>query len=131
MPSLPKSSFAVTSRHGTNVAVLTVTGDVDLQTAPLLAEQITAALTSRPSVVILDLRAVGFLASAGLEVLVAARRKGATVAVVADRRAVRRPIILTGLDRHIPLYTSLNNALDELDASHVAPVDNPGTPHAS
>ncbi|WP_448613422.1 STAS domain-containing protein [Modestobacter sp. URMC 112] len=84
--------------------VVTVRGDVDAGTAPRLGDLLLDVL-SRPGTadVVLDLREVTFLDSAGLTALVAthqaARRAGRLVHVVpGTARAVVRPLQITGLD---------------------------------
>lgn len=85
---------------GTGVHV-TVTGEVDSASAPVLRRELDAVLDARPAEIVLDLRGVGFLDSAGLSVLAAAhRRAGAEdvrLRVVAYGRAVKRPLQITGL----------------------------------
>ncbi|WP_158886041.1 STAS domain-containing protein [Amycolatopsis anabasis] len=60
-------------RHGPAV-VLSVHGEIDLATAPQLAESIGLAMRERPPVLIVDLTECGLFSSAGLNALIAARR---------------------------------------------------------
>jgi anti-anti-sigma factor len=63
---------------------------------------------------VIDLSEVGFLASAGLQALVAAHNnvsQSAQFAVVANSAATSRPIQLTGLDQIFELYPTLDEAL--------------------
>ncbi|MCV7238409.1 anti-anti-sigma factor [Mycolicibacterium celeriflavum] len=99
------------------IAVLKVGGDVDLATVPAFQAAITEALTQEPSALVVDLSAVDFLASAGLQALVATHEsvsKAARFAVVADGPATSRPIQLTGLDQVFSLYSTLDEALAAL-----------------
>ncbi|MFV9635130.1 STAS domain-containing protein [Mycobacterium neumannii] len=103
--------------HEDGIAVLTVGGDVDLATVPAFQAAITEALTQEPSALVVDLLAVDFLASAGLQALVATHEtvsKSARFAVVADGPATSRPIQLTGLDQVFSLYSTLAEALAAL-----------------
>ncbi|WP_280483215.1 STAS domain-containing protein [Nocardia cyriacigeorgica] len=105
----------VATRDG--ATVLTVTGEVDLATAPALENAIDAALGSEPAGLIIDLTAVTFLASAGMAALVAAhQRAGDTTAigVVADGPATSRQLKMTSLDQVFALHTTLDAALAEL-----------------
>ncbi|UUO01880.1 STAS domain-containing protein [Mycolicibacterium novocastrense] len=103
--------------HEEGIAVLTVGGDVDLATVPTFQAAITEALTQEPTALVVDLLAVDFLASAGLQALVATHEtvsKSARFAVVADGPATSRPIQLTGLDQVFSLYPTLAEALGAL-----------------
>ena len=82
------------------VARLTVTGEVDSSSAPLLREHIDALLEGQLTELTVDLSGVTFLDSAGLCVLAAAHRRvgdGVTLRVLASSRAVIRPLQITGL----------------------------------
>jgi anti-sigma B factor antagonist len=95
------------------VAVLTVSGEIDLATIPAFEAAIADVLEQRPTALIVDLSAVEFLASAGLQALVATHEKvsgSAGFAVVADGPATSRPIQLTGLDQILSLCSSLTEA---------------------
>lgn len=95
------------------VAVLTVSGEIDLATIPAFQGAIADALSQRPTALIVDMSAVEFLASAGLQALVATHEKvsgTAGFAVVADGPATSRPIELTGLDQILSLHSSLRDA---------------------
>jgi anti-sigma B factor antagonist len=95
------------------VAVLAVSGEIDLATIPAFEAAIADALTQRPTALIVDLSGVEFLASAGLQALVATRENltgAAQFAVVADGPATSRPIQLTGLDQILSLHPTLADA---------------------
>ncbi len=96
------------------VAVVTVTGEIDLVTAPALEQAITAVVDDSPTALIIDLSGVEFLGSVGLKILAATYEKlgnSAEFGVVAHGPATRRPIHLTGLDKTFPLYQTLDDAL--------------------
>ena len=96
------------------IAAVSVGGEIDLATAPILEAAIAEALAKGPVALIIDLSEVTFLASAGLQTLVATNQKvnkSARFAVVANGPATSRPIQLTGLDEIIPLYPTLDDAL--------------------
>ncbi|WP_293004511.1 STAS domain-containing protein [Mycobacterium sp.] len=97
MPCPQSPQFAVSAYSIREVTVLSGSGDIDLSTAPLLAEQSALSLADHPAALVFDLTKVDFMASAGLKVLMNAQRAGAAkVVVVADGRAVRRPFVLAG-----------------------------------
>ncbi|WP_018603596.1 STAS domain-containing protein [Mycobacterium sp. 155] len=112
-------SCAVGERRIGEIAVLSVSGTVDMLTAPQLEEAIGVATKTSPSAVVVDLSGVEFLASAGMGVLVAARNALAPAvrfAVVADGPATSRPLKLVGVADVIDLYATLDEALTALTA---------------
>jgi anti-sigma B factor antagonist len=101
------------------IAVLKVAGDIDLATVPALEAAIEEALIPKPTGLVIDLSEVGFLASAGLQALVATHNNvspSAHFAVVANSAATSRPIQLTGLDQIFALYPTLGEALTAVEA---------------
>lgn len=98
--------------------VLTVTGEIDMLTAPHLHTAVSAAMQQGEKLLVLDLSEVSFLGSPGLAVLVAANQaatrssRAAIRLVVAENRAVIRPLRVTALDRVLATYGSLDEALD-------------------
>jgi anti-sigma B factor antagonist len=111
-PQLPAASFATVRWLGSTV-VVTARGELDMATAPGLRWPLTQALRQHPSVVVLDLSAVTFIGSSGLNAVALAGRHldRAAARVVATSRGVVRPIGLLGLDRVLTLYPSLADAL--------------------
>jgi anti-sigma B factor antagonist len=99
--------------HGEGIAVVSVGGEIDLATAPGFEAAIADALEKNPAALVVDLTGVTFLASAGLQILVATHEKvGQSIpfAVVANDPSTSRPIQLTGLDEIFPLYPTLEDA---------------------
>lgn len=97
---------------GTLVAQLA--GELDYVGAPSL-RRVLAEHLDRCAILVVDLTAVRLLSAAGIEMLVdvdeLGRSYGAEVRVVADSRAVLRPIRLTGVDAQLRLYPSVAQAL--------------------
>lgn len=99
------------------VLVVAAVGAVDMLTAPQLQEAINAALDRQPTGVVVDLTAVDFLGSAGMQVLMTTRRQlEGTVkfAVVADGPATSRPLKITGIADYVDLFSTLDVALRNL-----------------
>jgi len=95
--------------------VVAVGGEIDLSTAPAFEAAVATALNEEPSVLVIDLSDVTFMASVGLRILVATQeelRTSVQVAVVANNAATSRPIEMTGLDEIISLYPTLDDALN-------------------
>lgn len=99
--------------------VISVAGVLDMLTSPQLEASIAASLPKNPSAIIVDLTDVGFLASAGMGVLVdACERADGSVKfrVVADGPATSRPLTLLGLADMIGLHPTLDAARATLSA---------------
>ena len=82
------------------MARITVTGEVDSSSAPVLREHLDTLLESPLTELTIDLAGVTFLDSAGLCVLAAVHRRvgtDVTLRVLASSRAVIRPLQITGL----------------------------------
>ncbi|BBY89159.1 MULTISPECIES: STAS domain-containing protein [Mycolicibacterium] len=101
------------------VAVLSVSGVVDMLTAPQLEEAITTSLGKTPAALVVDLTDVEFLASAGMGVLVGAHDQlpeGVKFGVVADGPVTSRPLKLVGIADIVDLFQTRDEALAKLDA---------------
>jgi anti-anti-sigma factor len=115
--SLDPTGFQVGKHQVDGAVVLTVSGEVDMLSAPRLAEAIHTSLTTSPAALVVDLSKVDFLASAGMTVLLTAQDEAAPAtrfAVVAHGAATSRPIQLTKLDSVLPLYSTLDSALESV-----------------
>jgi anti-anti-sigma factor len=100
--------------------LITVTGEVDIATAPQLRQRLAGpAASGRP--IIVDLDPVSFIDATGLGVLASAASRtaahGASLHVVCARHQVRRLFTITGLDRHIPLARTMTQACHNLAAA--------------
>ncbi|MBO0865762.1 MAG: STAS domain-containing protein [Mycobacterium sp.] len=113
-PLTPEEPITISVGHRNGATVISIGGEIDLSTAPAFEAAIAGALAEEPPVLVIELSAVQFLASAGLRILVAAQEKAsksAQVAVVASTPATSRPIELTGLDKVFSMYPTLDDAL--------------------
>ncbi|TCO53605.1 STAS domain-containing protein [Actinocrispum wychmicini] len=97
--------------------VLRTTGEIDMSTAPLLADELTQAITAAtaPAPVVADLSDVTFLSSAGLAVLLDAREKctraGCPLRLVATGRPVLRSLEVAGLLELLDVYPTVTDAV--------------------
>lgn len=95
-------------------AVVTATGEIDVETAGSLSDSVTEALTRAPRV-LLDLSAVTFIDSTGLGVLVRAHRaaeaRGGFFAVVHPTPQTRKLVRVLGLDQLLHVYDTHEQAL--------------------
>jgi anti-sigma B factor antagonist len=99
-----------------SLPVVTVHGELDLETAPELRRALIEAIDDHPgSPLVVDLEGVDFIDSAGLGVLVGglkrARDRGGDVLLVATGQNVVRVLELTGLTRAFEIHPSRAAAL--------------------
>jgi anti-sigma B factor antagonist len=95
---------------GKDVAVLAVTGELDLATAPRLESAFRRLVARRPRLVVIDLSGVAFLGSSGLAVLTSASAAGIVLRIVAPG-SLGRIFTMTALDRVLDLYDTVEEAL--------------------
>jgi anti-sigma B factor antagonist len=67
--------FGAVASRARDRAVVAVTGEVDLYTAPRLWETLDSAIAGTPRELVVDLSGVDFLDSSGLKVLVRAHKR--------------------------------------------------------
>jgi anti-sigma B factor antagonist len=97
--------------------ILAVDGDLDLYTAPILRDRVLAAADDTHAGVIIDLTEVPFMDSSGLGVIVGCLKRvreagGDLVLVTKPGSAPTKLLSLTGLDRAIPTFATIDEALD-------------------
>src|SRR3954447_23689771 len=100
-----------TSTGDDGVVTVTVVGEVDTFTAPVLRSTLDSQLEQQPKELVIDLSGVQFLGSAGLAVLVetqkSSRAREVALSLIATTRAVTRPLEVTVL---IDLFTIADNS---------------------
>jgi anti-anti-sigma factor len=104
----------VDARNG--ATVVSVRGEVDLSSAPRLANDLHAAVGSTMLLVV-DLSAVSYLDSAGLAVLHASAQRTSSLGVslrivVGEDSVVYRALDISGVLGMIPTYSSIEAAWD-------------------
>jgi anti-sigma B factor antagonist len=96
--------------------VISVSGEVDLFTAPEFKQHVTAAIDGGAVRLVVDLSATVFIDSSSLGVLIGAHRRlkgsGGTLTVVCENEAIVKTFRITGLDGVFTLVPSLADALD-------------------
>ncbi|WP_156758148.1 STAS domain-containing protein [Actinokineospora pegani] len=113
------TSELLTVESGDDAAavLLRVRGEIDMGTAPILRRGLAGAAARRTDdrPVVLDLTSVGFLASAGLALLVEFHQQladsGAALRVVSGGGPVLRAIQVSSLDKILAVYPSTELAL--------------------
>lgn len=98
-------------------AVLSVAGEIDMATAPVLRDGVDAVLRPAVDTAVVDLSGVSFLASAGLTVLLDARRAAGLrqigLRLVATQRPVLRALEVAGIDEMFDRHPSVAQALGQ------------------
>jgi anti-sigma B factor antagonist len=116
-PQADRDDFNAHETSVDGLAVVSVSGSVDMLTAPGLAEAIESALAKKPNGLIVDLSRVEFLGSAGISVLMKTRDnygESAQFCVVADGPATHRPLTLLGINEMMSLCRTLDDAVSKL-----------------
>ncbi|MFJ8962454.1 STAS domain-containing protein [Lentzea sp. NPDC102401] len=107
------------------VAIVVLTGEVDMVTEVDPLAGAIAAVKRTSAGLVIDLNAVTFFGSSGINLLVAARQHarlmGVPFAVVADRPAVLKPLEITGMDVCLALFPSVPDALAGIRAQPSVP----------
>ena len=112
-----ESSFQVEVRSADRAAVIVVSGELDLASAPALEEELTRAVTNGADPVIVDLRELEFIDSTGLGLLIKANRKaeaaGRRFAIVRGQSQVQRLLGVTGIEQRLTLVDSPEELLQK------------------
>jgi anti-sigma B factor antagonist len=114
MTAMPQFDLSATTEG--EWAVLAVSGEVDLATAPALRECLGELAAGGVRHVVVDLRQVSFLDSIGLGVLIAASRRlrggepAGSLRLVCTNERIVKLFVLTGLLGMFPMYASVEQA---------------------
>jgi anti-anti-sigma factor len=96
-------------------ALITAVGEIDVGTAPEVADAVSGALSAGHPHVLLDFSQVTFIDSAGLAALIKAHRQAeaaqARFAVVHPTAQTRKLIRVLGLDQLLLIYDTSEQAL--------------------
>lgn len=114
------STTTIRMRNLDGVAVVEVTGEVDLLSGRPLLAVLTAQLDQRPAGLVVDLTGTVFFGSTGIGTLLRtaarAQNRGIDVVVVADHRTVLRPLQITGVDQELRIRPTVALALAAFEA---------------
>jgi anti-sigma B factor antagonist len=104
-----------------DVAIVTVSGELDFALCVKLAPELNAAVRSTARAVIIDLEAVSLVDSSGIALLLNAFRRldhaGRQLAIACPMGSPRRAFELTALDRQLPMHETRQDALAAVGAS--------------
>jgi anti-sigma B factor antagonist len=101
------SPFDVTITEHAGAVHVTLSGELDISTAPRFEEPLRRVEADEPEVVVVDLSSLEFMDSTGLRLLVAAdqraREAGRRLALVRGNDMVQRVLRLTRLDERLDI----------------------------
>ncbi len=110
---MPDDSLPVEVVEG--VPVVAAPGEIDITNAEALRSALLKAAAHEHGTLVVDMSQTRFCDSAGLHTLLAAHKRaeaeGREVLLVIPSTAVLRVFAITGVDRVIPNFTSLGEAL--------------------
>jgi anti-sigma B factor antagonist len=115
------------------VPVVAAPEEIDITNAPDLRSALLQAAAGRPGTFVADLTRTRFCDSSGLHTLLAAHKRaqaeGSELLLVIPSAAVLRVFAITRIDRMIPNFTSLDDALAHTSPNrsngHRSPDDGP------
>ena len=114
-PGASQRFIVATEQLDGGVPVVSVIGEVDLATAPVLERTLRDAAEHRTGEVIVDLTRCSFLDSRGLTALLATRKRLAhsdrSLGLVLSNPNVLRIFEITGFDQIFEIYPSLDAAV--------------------
>ncbi|MEU5460237.1 STAS domain-containing protein [Streptomyces althioticus] len=109
---------------GNHTAVIVVTGDVDLHTAPVLRVEALTAMTRGARHLVLDMAEVDFVDSTGLSTLIvllhATQEPGGSLRVARVPERLVRMVTMTGIAELLPVHDTVEDALAALHAEEGA-----------
>jgi anti-sigma B factor antagonist len=109
--------FSIEDRRVGEAHVVSVTGEVDLFTAPEFKQRVTAPIGSGVDHVVVDLMETTFIDSSSLGVLIGAHRRlksrGGRLVVACSEEAIIKTFRITGLDTVFSITDSVEAALSE------------------
>lgn len=101
----------IRTRHYNNVAILAVNSRLDSASSPLLAQAIQEQIGAGYHRLVVDLKKVEFLSSAGIKILIQAAQKtrqmGGDFRLANARAHVKQMLNLAGVDTVIKVYPNV------------------------
>lgn len=115
MPAEPAPVSIDVTLYGKGIALVTVAGELDVETAPELRNRLADQIRGGRRHLLLDLSAVPFMDSSGINALLKAHdetgRAGGSVCLVSPAPVVRRVLDLTGVSLTIASLDGVEAAL--------------------
>ena len=112
---MPEQTNGATTSTLGDVAIVAISGELDLALCVKVAPELNAALHSRARAIVIDLDAVSLVDSSGIALLLNAFRRldqaGRQLAIACPMGSQRRAFEVTALDRQMPMYETRADAL--------------------
>ena len=113
---MSQTPFEATEEVVRGAWVITIAGELDIATSPKVRELLSNAARDRERPLVIDLTSCVFVDSTGLATLLhgakPAQNGESNVALVSAGGEVRKLLELTAIDRTIPVYESLDSAIE-------------------
>ena len=115
-------NFAIATEEPTaGLAVIALTGEVDLYTAPELKQELVRVIENGAGNVVIDMTDTTFIDSTTLGVLVSGLKRlnpsGGKLTLVVTDRNIRKIFEITGLDRVFTIHEKRSAAVDALSGT--------------
>ncbi|GAA1117239.1 STAS domain-containing protein [Nocardiopsis composta] len=108
------------TRVDDRTVIVTVEGDLDIATAGDLQEHVLAAVQEHGPWLVLDLSALEFMDSSGLNAVIhiyrAVKERGGSLALAAPNDRVTKVVRLVGLHRQVPVHRTVQVAVSAMEA---------------
>lgn len=123
--ALPGIDLTITIVRYLAVAVMRVSGEIDIATVRLVRPALHTLFADHPAGLILDLNEIRFFGTSGTAIVVEAaqlaHRLGITFAVATSRQCVLRPLHLGEVDRIVTIHPDTATALGTVVPAPRAP----------
>jgi anti-sigma B factor antagonist len=101
------SPFGLTIERRDGTVHISLSGELDISTAPQLEDDLRRVEAERPECIVLDLRDLSFMDSTGLRLLIMAdaraREEGRRLAIGRGNEMIQRVLHLTRLDERLEI----------------------------
>ncbi|WP_026126853.1 STAS domain-containing protein [Nocardiopsis xinjiangensis] len=112
--------LGLSTRAESRSVIVAIEGELDIATADDLREHVQQAMDEHGPWLILDLSALDFMDSSGLNVIISTyrsvREAGGSLSLAALNERVTKVVRLVGLHRQVPVHQNVAAAVSAMDA---------------
>ena len=112
--------LGLSTRAESRSVIVAIEGELDIATADDLQEHVQQAMDEHGPWLILDLSALDFMDSSGLNVIISTyrsvREAGGSLSLAALNERVTKVVRLVGLHRQVPVHQNVTAAVSAMDA---------------
>lgn len=113
--TVPVDAVTVASERIGEAVVVHVSGEVDMATGAGVTDAVDLVIADCPRVLVVDMNAVSFFGSTGLNLLIRLREqaqsRGVDLRLAVASKAVLRPMQISGVDQGFAIHPSVARAL--------------------